>query len=123
MLGTKYYTCLCFQFRIFTAPFHHVGFADFWLADQLNSLVTVLLDFEFMACFYTFEVDWLGPDSKWHQLDWLGPDSKCHQDYWLGPDRKWHQVDRLGPDSKWHQVDWLGPDSKCHQVDWLGPDQ
>ncbi|WAR30962.1 XPR1-like protein, partial [Mya arenaria] len=49
-------------FRIFTSPFHHVGFADFWLADQLNSLVTVLLDFEFMACFYAFEVDWLGPD-------------------------------------------------------------
>ncbi|KAH3708750.1 hypothetical protein DPMN_068209, partial [Dreissena polymorpha] len=49
-------------FRIFTAPFHHVGFADFWLADQLNSLVTVLLDFEFMACFYAFEVDWIGPD-------------------------------------------------------------
>ncbi|XP_053380259.1 xenotropic and polytropic retrovirus receptor 1-like [Mercenaria mercenaria] len=49
-------------FRIFTAPFHHVGFADFWLADQLNSLATVLLDFEFMACFYAFEVDWIGPD-------------------------------------------------------------
>lgn len=49
-------------FRIFTAPFHHVGFADFWLADQLNSLVTVLLDFEYMACFYAFEVDWHGPD-------------------------------------------------------------
>ncbi|XP_031733055.1 xenotropic and polytropic retrovirus receptor 1 homolog isoform X3 [Anarhichas minor] len=25
-------------FRVVTAPFHHVGFADFWLADQLNSL-------------------------------------------------------------------------------------
>ncbi|KAJ8299891.1 hypothetical protein KUTeg_021410 [Tegillarca granosa] len=49
-----------FPFRIFTAPFHHVGFADFWLADQLNSLVTVLLDFEYMVCFYAFEVDWLG---------------------------------------------------------------
>ncbi|KAL3870197.1 hypothetical protein ACJMK2_038278 [Sinanodonta woodiana] len=49
-------------FRIFTAPFHHVGFADFWLADQLNSLATVLLDFEYMACFYAFEVDWHGPD-------------------------------------------------------------
>lgn len=49
-------------FRIFTAPFHHVGFADFWLADQLNSLVTVMLDFEYLICYYAFEVDWLpGP--------------------------------------------------------------
>lgn len=49
-------------FRIVTAPFHHVGFADFWLADQLNSLAMVLLDFEYMICFYSFEVDWLGGD-------------------------------------------------------------
>ncbi|XP_041370667.1 xenotropic and polytropic retrovirus receptor 1-like isoform X2 [Gigantopelta aegis] len=49
-------------FRIFTAPFHHVGFADFWLADQLNSLVIVLLDFEYLICYYSFEVDWLGSD-------------------------------------------------------------
>ncbi|KAK7448389.1 hypothetical protein BaRGS_00040117, partial [Batillaria attramentaria] len=49
-------------FRIFTAPFHHVGFADFWLADQLNSLVSVMLDFEYLVCYYAFEVDWLpGP--------------------------------------------------------------
>ncbi|XP_050411533.1 xenotropic and polytropic retrovirus receptor 1 isoform X1 [Patella vulgata] len=47
-------------FRIFTAPFHHVGFADFWLADQLNSLVTVLLDFEYLVCYFGFEVDWIG---------------------------------------------------------------
>ncbi|XP_021365536.1 xenotropic and polytropic retrovirus receptor 1-like [Mizuhopecten yessoensis] len=45
--------------RIFLAPFYKVGFADFWLADQLNSLSTVLLDFEFLICFYAFEVDWL----------------------------------------------------------------
>lgn len=49
-------------FRIVTAPFHHVGFADFWLADQLNSLNGVLLDFEYMICFYTAQVDWLGKD-------------------------------------------------------------
>ena len=53
-----------FQFRIFTAPFHHVGFADFWLADQLNSLTTALLDFEYLICYYSFEVDWIGLDSK-----------------------------------------------------------
>ncbi|XP_062586080.1 solute carrier family 53 member 1-like isoform X1 [Saccostrea cucullata] len=52
-------------FHILTAPFHHVGFADFWLADQLNSLSTVLLDFEYMICFYGFEVDWLpNPDKS-----------------------------------------------------------
>ncbi|RUS73639.1 hypothetical protein EGW08_018594 [Elysia chlorotica] len=51
--------------RIFTAPYNHVGFADFWLADQLNSLVTVLLDFEFLICYYAFEVEWLG-DNKPH---------------------------------------------------------
>ncbi|XP_033105651.1 xenotropic and polytropic retrovirus receptor 1 homolog [Anneissia japonica] len=44
--------------RIILAPFFPVGFADFWLADQLNSLVTVLLDFEFLICFYICEVDW-----------------------------------------------------------------
>uniref|UniRef100_A0A3Q2Z327 Xenotropic and polytropic retrovirus receptor 1b n=1 Tax=Hippocampus comes TaxID=109280 RepID=A0A3Q2Z327_HIPCM len=45
-------------FRVMTAPFHRVGFADFWLADQLNSLGVVLLDIEYMICFYSFELDW-----------------------------------------------------------------
>jgi hypothetical protein len=36
-----------------------VGFADFWLADQLNSLVAALLDFEFLICFYVRNGDWL----------------------------------------------------------------
>jgi hypothetical protein len=36
-----------------------VGFADFWLADQLNSLVAALLDFQFLICFYVRSVDWL----------------------------------------------------------------
>ncbi|XP_072018125.1 LOW QUALITY PROTEIN: xenotropic and polytropic retrovirus receptor 1 homolog [Amphiura filiformis] len=47
-------------FRILIAPFHPVGFADFWLADQLNSLQTVLLDVEFFLCYYSCEVSWLG---------------------------------------------------------------
>lgn len=46
------------QFRVVTAPFHRVGFADFWLADQLNSLGVVLMDLEYMICFYSFELDW-----------------------------------------------------------------
>ena len=48
--------CFLFQFRIFTAPFQHVGFADFWLADQLNSLAVALLDLQFIICFYAH--DW-----------------------------------------------------------------
>lgn len=43
-------------FRIFSAPFQHVGFADFWLADQLNSLAVALLDLQFIGCFYAH--DW-----------------------------------------------------------------
>lgn len=53
---------LVFQFRIFTAPFHHVGFADFWLADQLNSLSVALLDLQFIVCFYAY--DWRLEDSS-----------------------------------------------------------
>lgn len=40
------------QGRIMCAPLVRVGFADFWLADQLNSLVPVLLDFQYLVCFY-----------------------------------------------------------------------
>lgn len=47
------------QFRVVTAPFHRVGFADFWLADQLNSLAVVLMDLEYLICFYSVELDWL----------------------------------------------------------------
>ncbi|XP_046843969.1 xenotropic and polytropic retrovirus receptor 1-like [Xenia sp. Carnegie-2017] len=38
-------------YRVVTAPFHSVGFADFWLADQMNSLCRMFLDFEFSICF------------------------------------------------------------------------
>lgn len=41
------------------APFFTVGFADFWLADQLNSLTTVLTDFHFLVCFYFTNESWL----------------------------------------------------------------
>lgn len=50
------------QFRVFTAPFHRVEFADFWLADQLNSLVFVLMDLEYLICFYIFELQWSNRD-------------------------------------------------------------
>lgn len=51
------------QFRVFTAPFHKVGFADFWLADQLNSLAVILMDLEYMICFYSFELQWAANDA------------------------------------------------------------
>ncbi|XP_046733957.1 xenotropic and polytropic retrovirus receptor 1-like isoform X1 [Diprion similis] len=44
--------------RIFCAPFFYVGFADFWLADQLNSLHTVFLDLQYFVCFYTKNSSW-----------------------------------------------------------------
>ena len=47
-----------YLFRIVTAPLFPVSFPDFWLADQLNSLSTMLLDMEFLFCYYIFELDW-----------------------------------------------------------------
>ncbi|XP_031564053.1 xenotropic and polytropic retrovirus receptor 1-like [Actinia tenebrosa] len=41
--------------RVLTTPFHPVGFADFWLADQLNSLVVAILDMEYIACYYALD--------------------------------------------------------------------
>lgn len=38
--------------RIFLAPFYYVGFADFFVADQLNSIVPAFLDLQFLVCFY-----------------------------------------------------------------------
>lgn len=55
------------------APFFHVGFADFWLADQLNSLVTALLDFQYLACFYVVNGNWLEADSKFFFFPPLHP--------------------------------------------------
>ncbi|KAL0113736.1 hypothetical protein PUN28_012691 [Cardiocondyla obscurior] len=44
--------------RVFCAPFFYVNFADFWLADQLNSLHTVFLDFQYFVCFYIQNSSW-----------------------------------------------------------------
>lgn len=48
------------------APFFQVKFADFWLADQLNSLVIALLDFQYLACFYVVNGNWLEAGSKYY---------------------------------------------------------
>ncbi|BES98813.1 unnamed protein product [Nesidiocoris tenuis] len=44
--------------RIVAAPFFYVGFADFWLADQLTSLVPALVDMVFFSCYYSTIEDW-----------------------------------------------------------------
>ncbi|VDP11108.1 unnamed protein product [Soboliphyme baturini] len=52
------YWLLRHLYNCFTSPFHQVTFPDFWLADQMNSLVTLFLDFEYFCCFYCSEVDY-----------------------------------------------------------------
>merc|ERR1712131_167715 len=41
--------------RLVVAPYYPVEFADFWLADQLNSLASVVMDLEYLVCFFTFD--------------------------------------------------------------------
>lgn len=52
------------QARIISAPLHRVRFCDFWLADQLNSLVPILLDIEYTSCFYLTSSDLYGNVGK-----------------------------------------------------------
>lgn len=40
-------------FNIFVSPFSAVGFKDFFIADQLISLVRVLIDLFYSFCFYS----------------------------------------------------------------------
>jgi len=64
--------------RIILAPFFYVGFADFWLADQLNSLSQAMKDFQFLICFYISR-ETLNDD--WDKADSLGYCSNA--DWWL----------------------------------------
>ena len=36
------------------APFFPVTFADFWIADQMNSLAIILLDMEYFICYLVY---------------------------------------------------------------------
>lgn len=54
----KFYKERFLQMRIALAPFFYVTFADFWVADQLNSLVSCFTDIQFMICFYYTSTDW-----------------------------------------------------------------
>lgn len=49
---------------MFGAPFFRVEFADFWLADQMNSFVNGLLDLQFLICFYITNGNWLEVGGK-----------------------------------------------------------
>ncbi|XP_073976899.1 solute carrier family 53 member 1-like isoform X1 [Rhodnius prolixus] len=44
--------------RIIASPFFYVGFADFWLADQLTSLVPAMVDLVFFVCYYIKIDNW-----------------------------------------------------------------
>lgn len=45
--------------RILLAPFTYVYFGDFWFADQLNSMVAILLDIQYFTC-YMITDTWYG---------------------------------------------------------------
>ncbi|GAB0090413.1 xenotropic and polytropic retrovirus receptor 1 [Sergentomyia squamirostris] len=44
--------------RILLAPFCYVTFADFWVADQLTSIIPAFLDLQYFFCFYTKNTNW-----------------------------------------------------------------
>ncbi|CAF3580367.1 unnamed protein product [Rotaria sordida] len=48
--------------RVFSSPFHPVGFTDFWLGDQLTSLELVFFDLESFFCFYISNRAWWSTD-------------------------------------------------------------
>lgn len=53
------YETFIIQGRILLAPFFKVGFADFWLAEQLTSIAPVFLDLYVLVRFYFFSnEDW-----------------------------------------------------------------
>jgi len=53
---------------VVTTPFGEVNFANSWIADQLNSLSLVIVDLQYVLCFYINEVEWTGFNGK-YQLD------------------------------------------------------
>ncbi|XP_072521410.1 xenotropic and polytropic retrovirus receptor 1 homolog [Salminus brasiliensis] len=65
---------LAVMWKVLTAPFRPVGFAECWLADQLNSLSPFILSLWDMLCFYTSQINW---QDQWagsflykENLDW-----------------------------------------------------
>jgi len=52
LMHTSRFWLLRVFYKVFTAPIYKVTFADFWLADQFNSLVPVFADIQYISCFY-----------------------------------------------------------------------
>ncbi|XP_022523123.2 xenotropic and polytropic retrovirus receptor 1 homolog [Astyanax mexicanus] len=65
---------LAVMWKVLTAPFRPVGFAECWLADQLNSLSPLLLSLWDMLCFYTSQINWQDLQAGYflyrENLDW-----------------------------------------------------
>ncbi|XP_969695.2 solute carrier family 53 member 1 [Tribolium castaneum] len=52
--------------KVLTAPFFYVTFADFWIADQLNSIVNLFTDIHYFFCFYLTNPSWsVGQDTNY----------------------------------------------------------
>ncbi|XP_017778103.1 PREDICTED: xenotropic and polytropic retrovirus receptor 1-like [Nicrophorus vespilloides] len=44
--------------RVLVTPFFYVTFAEFWMADQLNSMMTLFTDLQYFFCFYITNTNW-----------------------------------------------------------------
>ncbi|CAF1072848.1 unnamed protein product [Rotaria sp. Silwood1] len=62
--------------RVFSSPFHPVGFTDFWLGDQFTSIELVFFDLQSFFCFYA-------ADSTWWSTDMTSP-STSHTGFCAG---------------------------------------
>lgn len=57
LLRDLYILYFLLQLRVFRAPFAHVHFPDFFVADQLNSLNFMLPDLAYFCCFFSQYID------------------------------------------------------------------
>ncbi|KAJ8969436.1 hypothetical protein NQ317_008627 [Molorchus minor] len=59
--------------KVLLAPFFYVSFADFWVADQLNSLITLFTDMQYFLCFYFTNPSWsVGVDANYCVANYIG---------------------------------------------------
>lgn len=72
--------------RIFCAPFFFVQFADFWIGDQLNTLVQTLKDAEYAICYYLTIDDWYTHSGNASmctgKANWMGNIVACLPAWW-----------------------------------------
>jgi len=67
--------------RCILAPLPYVLFADFWVADQFNSLAPALADFQYFICFYTTNTSTL--NNAWDLA--VDPKICTEGSNWVGP--------------------------------------